>query len=445
MNLEKKTLKQNFMKYVIPSIISQWVFSLYTMVDGIFVARGVSEVALTAVNLVSPFVMALFAVSILFAVGTSTTVAILLGQKRREQANQVFTQNIVWLVAVSLVITAFVMGNLKRVALFLGATDVNMEYVLEYLGTIAPFSLLFILSYSFETLLKTDGFPKLSTVLVTTGAVLNIILDYLMVIVFPMGIRGAALATCLSQLILITLYFAHFLGRKGEIKFCRFRFSGTLVWRQIRNGLSSGITEISTGITIFLFNQMILRFLDENALVSYTIISYMNSIVVMKKGGIVQGAQPLISYFYGKGSFDCCKKLFRYGMVSVTAASLIYGTGCIAFAGGIVRLFLSPEKTELFQYSIRVLRIFSLSFFVAGFNIVIGGYFTAIERAAAATVISTSRSLVALLASLLVLTALFSGAGIWWSPLLSEGITLVCSLLFLLYGYVYRKPGSRKG
>lgn len=436
MNLEKKTLKQNFILYVIPSIISQWVFSLYTMVDGIFVARGVSEVALTAVNLVSPFVMALFAVSILFAVGTSTTVAILLGQKRRKQANEVFTQNIVWLVLLSLVITVLVMGNLKRVALFLGATDVNMKYVLDYLGTIAPFSLLFILSYSFETLLKTDGFPKLSTVLVTTGVVLNVILDYLMVIVLKMGIRGAALATCLSQLVLIVLYLLHFLDKKGEIKFCRFRFSPSLIWQQIRNGLSSGITEISTGITIFLFNQMILRYLNENALVSYTIISYMNSIVVMTMVGIVQGAQPLISYFYGKGNRESCRKLFRYGILWVTGASLTYGIGCIAFAGAIVRMFLSPEKTELFQYSVKVLRIFSLSFFVAGFNIIVGGYFTAIERAVAATVISMSRSIVALLAALVILTTLFSGAGIWWSPLLSEGITLVFSLFFFLYGYI---------
>lgn len=418
------------MRFIVPSIVAQWVFALYTMVDGIFVAKGVSEVALTAVNIVMPYIMALYAISILFAVGTSTVVAILLGEKNGKRANEVFTQNITLLTIFSVLITIIVMLNLKSVALFLGATEVNMKYVLEYLRAIVPFSGLFILSYSFETLIKTDGYPKMATFIVTAGSVLNVILDYFMVMRWHMGIGGAALATGISHVVLIAMYLVHFCGKKGTIKFRRFRWDIPVIWREVKNGIPSGITELSTGLIIFLFNQAILKFLNEDALVSYTIISYVNSIAVMTMVGIAQGYQPLISYYFGQKRMDRCKRLLRYGIVAVIVASIAFTGGCLLGADGIVGLFLEKNMTELFAYSSGVLRIFALSFLIAGYNIVIGGYFTAVEEPVSATIISMGRSIVMLILSLGLLTMVFGGAGIWWSPLLAEALTLVFTLVF---------------
>ena len=123
MRLEGRSLTGDFFKFIIPSIIAQLVFSLYTMVDGIFVARGVSEVALTAVNISMPFSVGLFSISLLFAVGNSTIVAILIGQGEREKANQVFTQNIAVLCVLSVFVTILVLVFLEPFARFLGATD----------------------------------------------------------------------------------------------------------------------------------------------------------------------------------------------------------------------------------------------------------------------------------------------------------------------------------
>lgn len=192
MRLEGKSLKSDFLRFIIPSIIAQWVFSLYTMVDGIFVARGVSEVALTAVNISMPFTTGLFSISILFAVGNSTIVAILLGQGEKERANEVFTQNVVLLCTLSVLITILVIVFLEPFARFLGATDNILSYAKTYIGTIAPFSMVYILSYSFETLIKTDGYPKLATIYVTSGSVLNCILDYNLVMVLHKGVWGGS-------------------------------------------------------------------------------------------------------------------------------------------------------------------------------------------------------------------------------------------------------------
>lgn len=181
MKLEGKSLKHDFFRFIIPSLMAQWVYALYTMIDGLFVARGVSELALSGVNIAMPFVTLLFSVALMFAVGSSTVIAILLGQKNETQAKEVFTQNILTVILVSALVTAVVFWKSEAIALFLGATELTIEYVRSYITTIAGFSVFFICSYSLEILIKTDGYPMKATVIVTAGAVLNCILDYLFV------------------------------------------------------------------------------------------------------------------------------------------------------------------------------------------------------------------------------------------------------------------------
>lgn len=434
MKLEGKSLKSDFLRFVIPSVIAQCVFSLYTMVDGIFVARGVSETALAAVNICMPYTVGLFSIALLFAVGNSTIVAIKLGQGKTKDASEYFTQNIVWLSILSLLITALVLVFLEPFARFLGATDNILPYAKDYLSMLVPFSFAFILSYSFETLIKVDGYPKLATIYVICGALLNCVLDYLLVIRFSFGVKGAAFATSVSQIVVIILYLTHFLSDKATIKFTKFKIRVGILWRQVRNGLSSGITEFSSGMIIFFFNQAILTYINEEALVSYTVISYVNTIVVMSMTGIAQGSQPLVGYYLGKGQKEKYLKLLKYSLISGIAFSVVSTAICYLGAEGIVSMFLSDMGSDLAVYSVRVFRIFILSFLLAGFNVVIGGYFTSIEKAEFATAISFTRSILALVGALIVLTRLFGGEGIWWSPTVAEGICLVMTaLMFASY------------
>jgi Na+-driven multidrug efflux pump len=150
---------RQFLKYCVPTVLSLWVFSLYTMVDGVFVARGVSEMALSAVNICMPFMQMLFAVSILFAVGTSTVASILSGQKKHGDANRVFTQNAVVLGIAGIAVTAVVFIFADNIAAFLGAVPENKEYVRQYLTGIAPFCISIMISYSLEILVKPTVFP----------------------------------------------------------------------------------------------------------------------------------------------------------------------------------------------------------------------------------------------------------------------------------------------
>jgi len=143
-------MKKKFFKYIIPSILSMWVYSLYTMVDGLFVAKGVGETALAAVNISMPFVNAAFAVSIAFAVGTSTIAAISLGKNETQKAREVFTMNGVLLLIIGLIVSIVVLINLETIAYFLGASEHTLSYVKEYLGFISAFTACAMLTYYLE-------------------------------------------------------------------------------------------------------------------------------------------------------------------------------------------------------------------------------------------------------------------------------------------------------
>lgn len=434
MDTSKGQLRRQFRRFVVPSVAAQWVFAFYTMVDGMFVSRGVSETALASVNIAMPFVNFIFAISLVLAVGTSTIVSIFLGQKNKKSADNIYSQNLVVVVATGILISVLVQLNLDGVASFLGAEAATLEYVKTYVGTIGYAVVFFMVGYYFEILIKADGRPKLATVIVSLGAVLNCILDYVFVFVVKWGVFGAAFATGLSQFAVSAFFLAYFLSSRAKLKLGRFKFSGKQVLRTFRLGLPSGITDFSAGIMIFLFNHAILKHLGAEAIVSYTIAAYINTIVVMSMTGIAQGMQPLVSFYHGRGQKADCDKLFRYAMVTAAVFAAVITVPTWLGAKGIVALFVSPDLAALRAYSVQVFRIFSLSFFVVGFNVVISGYFTAVEKEGSAMLISLSRGIVFISVCINALAAVFGGEGIWWAALLSESMCLVLSVL-LLFGY----------
>ena len=250
MHLDQKNLKVDYMRFLVASVMAQWVFALYSAVDGMFVARGVSEIALSAVNIASPFINFLFSLSLLFAAGTSTVAAIYMGGGEKEKADKVTSQNLTFLLVVSAVITAFVLIFPEQVASFLGATETTMPYVGDYIVTIAPFSVCFIVAYAFEILVKTDGYPKYATIAIILGCLIHCFLDLVLVIWMDMGVKGAALASGTAQLSLVAIYLKHFLSPKATLKFVRFRFDVKEMLRVAKVGLPSGLTEFSAGITV---------------------------------------------------------------------------------------------------------------------------------------------------------------------------------------------------
>lgn len=424
--------KKQFFKFVIPSVVSMLVFNLYTMVDGIYVARFVGEHALSAVNISMPYVNFIFAFSILFSVGTSTVVAIFRGENNMKSANETFTRNTIFLTVCALIITLLALVFQNELALFLGASEVTLPYVHDYLGVLIWFTFFFIVSYSMEVLVKTDGFPKLATAAVSVGAVTNIVMDYVLVVHLGMGIRGAAIATGLSQVLTFTVFTIHFLGKRGTIHWCKTTMDLSVYKRIIPIGTADFITELSAGTIIFLFNHAILKHIGDNGVVTYTVITYIYNIVMMTFTGISQGMQPLVSFYRGRREENTCRLFLRYALYSTFAMSMLALAICLFMTPALVSIFIDASRAELFTYTVHAFRIYSLCYLVIGYNIVCSGYFAAVEKSGYSFAISLLRGFVLIAASIWIMGELFQGEGIWYATLVCESSTLVVSIWCML-------------
>lgn len=425
-------LRKRFLRFVLPSIASMWAFSLYTIIDGIFVARGVGETAMAAVDLSMPFTSLVFAIGVALAAGTSTLISISLGKGDLDRARGLFSQNLAVTAAVSLAITTLALIFLEDIALFLGATADTLRYVEEYVGTIAVFAVFFTVSYNMEVQVKANGAPQISTVGVLSCGLMNVALDALFVLVFRWGVWGAALATGLAQVTSAVVFFVYFHTHRERLRLEPFRLDLGAYRRILPLGLSEGLNELSNGLVIFLFNRTILRVIGEQALPTYTIISYVSTLVLMTMTGTAQGMQPLVSWSLGAGRRRDCWRLMRYGAVTAALFALLsFALGELG-APLIVSAFLERDS-DIFSYSVSALRAYACSFLVLGCNIIFAGASTAMERPGPAFLISVSRSLVLPAASLLILPALFGDWGIWTAPLVSELACLVLTALCALH------------
>lgn len=429
---KKQSLLQQFFHFSAATVASLMVFSLYSIVDGLFVARGVGEYAMTAVNLSVPFVNLLFSIAVIFAVGTSTIIAYLLGQKNAQSANKLFSQNLVTLAVIGVTISVLVLAFTEPLARLLGAEEVTLEYTIHYLQGLAPFAVCFMISYNLEVLVKTDGRPRLALVTVCVGCVTNCVLDYLAIFHWGLGIWGAAAATGLSQLLTCIIYLTHFLGKHTTFHPVRFRMDWKIYRRLLPIGISDGLTELCNGLMIFLFNHTILRCIGTDGLVAYTIIAYANTLVINITMGVSQGSQPLISFQNGRGDGTAIGNLLRYGLRTMCGIAAVCFTVLFLAAPKLVAVYLPEAGAEMLTFATDAFRRYSLCYLPVGFNIYIAGFLTAMERPLPAVSISTGRGLLLQGSILLLLAAVLGGGSIWFAPVISEVLCLGLSVFFLL-------------
>lgn len=422
---------KKFFHYVIPSMIAMLVFNLYTLVDGMFVANYVSEKALASISLASPYITATFAISVLFSVGTSIVMSIYRGENNLQQMNKTFTMNTIVLSVLAIIISLFGFFNAHHIATFLGANKELHENVTLYLRIISIFGFFYIVAYSFEVLLKADGYPQKSIQGVVLGAITNIVLDALFIIVFHMGLMGAALATGIAQMVTF-LFFVHhfFFTEKSHFHFIKGKWNLKEYSRILPLGLSEGLNECSQGVMTLVFNYQIENIIGTSGLISFSVIIYIFSLVLMASSGISQGIVPLISFYHGKKDKVSINIIHKYARITITVVSVTAFILTWCFASNITKLFLSETSNE-FLPTIQALRIYSLSFLFMGHTVISYGILSAVENARKSFILSISRGMIFVTITLYVLSNLFGASGIWFTPVVSEAICFIISILFI--------------
>lgn len=435
----ENSISKTILKYALPNVVSMWIFTLYTMVDGIFISRYVGELGLAGVNLSFPLINLIFSISIMIGVGSSTLISIKYGENKIDEGNQILTLATCINIFISLCISLIIFLNINFVIKILGAveSDEVFPYVKNYLSYIILFSLFYMSGYAFEIYIKVDGKPIYPLICVIIGGLTNIVLDYILIVKFRFGVKGAAIATGISQMTTCSLLFFYIKFKARTIKFIKLKKEYLKKSFSIfKYGFSEFITEISTGLLILIYNLVILSKIGVFGVSIFGVISYLSSFIVMSMIGYSQGLQPVMSYLLGKKDYKNLSNIFKYSLYFLGFLGII----CYFFIN-----YFSLEIGEIFFKDIRsikkvktVISIYSFYYLFLGINIFISSYFTAIKRVSYSAFITFPRGILFNSLFLSFLPIFLGENGIWLSAFFSELSTLSISI-YLIYLHKTKK------
>ncbi|MBZ3935916.1 MATE family efflux transporter [Methanimicrococcus blatticola] len=435
-NQKQKSIQKEFLLYVIPSVISMVVSSLYVIVDGVFVGRGVGESALAAVNIIYPFNMLQIAMTMLIAIGGANYFSRYIGERKHKEANNFFLQSIIGLILISILINVFVLIFPEQVASLLGADETLMPLVLPYLKWIALFGIIYMPGLGLSIFVRNDGAPKLAMIGTLAGAILNIILDYVFIMEFGWGISGAAIATGIGETIAGFIFLIHFLKKDRMLRIRKPVFKIGNLKKITLSGIPSFLMEFSQSAVAFSFNWAILLFVGTIGISAYSVVMYVCSIFNMFLIGIIQGAQPLLSFNYGSRNKENVQKIYKLGLGSNLISTSLFYFFVFFFGSQLAGIFL-PGNTELIQMSSEMMKIYMLGFFPIGISLMNILYFQVTEKEGRSILISALRCVGFVQLFLLILPQIFGIYGLYAAFFCGEMCN--CLLSVVLYKRSRRK------
>lgn len=429
---ETKMTYFQFLRYLVPSILTMIFLSFYTTIDGFFVSKYAGSDALAGINIVIPITCIIFGVSVMLATGAGAIIGEKLGQKKEQEANEIFSFISIVLLVFSIIFTFVGIIFLKEFCIFLGSSTRLLKHVLPYafvifLGTIPMSFKLF-----FEYLVRTDGRPNIGMLMSLTGLILNVVLDYIFVALFDMGTLGAAWGTFLSITVSMLIGFGYFL-KCSHIKFCKPRLNWTVLFKSCTNGSSEMLTEMSTGITTFLFNLIIMKFFGEDGIAAVTIIMYIYYFFISFYMGIAVAIAPVVSYNVGSRDHTKIKETTRYSFITIALSSVLILAVSLLCGKQIIHLFV--DGGNVFTLTWDGLKLFSPVFLFIGLNVFLSGYFTALGNGVISALISSLRSLILVVVFILTLPNIIGVSGVWITMPLAEATTIFIAIyLYQTYG-----------
>ena len=437
---DQKISYPQFLRYLVSSVLTMIFLSFYTTIDGFFVSRYAGSDALAGINIVIPVTCVIFGTSVMLATGAGAIIGEKMGRKKEQEANEVFTFITLVLLGLSVFFTVFGIMFLKPICLFLGSSERLLPHVLPYALVIFLGSVPMSFKLFFEYMVRTDGKPGVGMAMSMTGLVCNVIFDYLFVAVLDLGTLGAAWGTFLSITVSMLIGLVYFL-KFSHIRFCKPRADWPVLLKSCTNGSSEMLTEMSTGISTFLFNRIILKYYGEDGVAAVTIIMYIYYFFIAFYMGIAVATAPVVSYNLGAGNHDKIRQTTRYSFLTIAFNSVAIVAVSLVFGKAIIHLFV--ENGHVFDLTWQGLKLFTPVFAFIGWNVFLSGYFTALGNGLISAVISSLRSLVLVSLFILILPRIIGVNGIWLTMPLSEAVTVfLATCLYRRYGKSYLGEAS---
>lgn len=420
-----------FMHYAIPSVLGMLAISSASVVDGFFVGNYVGASGLAAINMSIPIFSLLFGLALMLAIGSSVVTGKLMAEDDTKSASRMFSKTFIAMLVLSITLVTLLYLNIENILTLFGATDDLMGIATLYLSYILLFIPFLMVGIVLDYFVKIDNRPALAFAALLLSALINIILDWYLIVHLEKGILGAALATGISQLALWVVLLPHFFSKKASIRFVKPAGSWMKVIKAGSNGASEFVNETSIGITTVIFNYIMIKTFGVDGVAAYTVVNYIIWISVMISFGLSDSLQPIISKNFGAKKPERIEAFLKYVFISVSIVGLLVTTAVLVIPEQIIEMFLEQKD----QNSINIILIFlSLvwpAFLFNGSNMVISAYFTAMHKPLPSAIIALLRSL-AFPALFIVLLPLFLGnTGIYLAIPFAEFFTFIVALLFL--------------
>ena len=423
-------------KYTIPSILSILFMSLYQMTDAIFVANFVGENALASLNIVYPVISIMLAITLMFSTGGSAVVAKKMGEGKNREAKEDFTLIVLAEVFLAVLISILCFLFFEPLLSFLGATPVLYQDCVGYLGPLLPFLPMAVLQFSFSSFFIAAGKPGIGFALTAISGISNIILDYVLITKFHMGISGSAWGTVIGYLLSAIPGFLYFsFQRKGLLYFVRPKLRLKMLGFSCFNGSSEMVSNLSVSVTTLMFNKLALSYMGEKGVTAITVILYAQFFLTAVFMGFIGGAGPLISFQLGCKNKKRLNALFRYSTYIVTAMTVVVVFLSYLLAKPIVAVYIN-STSDIFPLALHGFVLFAISYLFAGFNIYASGLFTALHNGKVSAIISLMRTFVFLVLCLMILPRLIGADGIWLAVPVAEFLSCIISVYYMIK---YRK------
>ncbi len=417
--------------FTFPTIIMMIFSSIYGVVDGFFVSNYAGKTPFAAVNLIMPFLIILGAVGFMFGAGGSALVGKTLGEGDKEKANRRFSLIVYVSIITGLVIAVLGIAFLRPVARFLGADGITLDYCVIY-GRIILIALpAFILQMEFQSFFITAEKPQLGLIVTVAAGVTNMLLDFLLVGVFDMGLVGAAVATAISQAVGGIIPLVYFLCPNSSIlKLTKTNFDGKVLIKTCTNGASELMSNISIAVVSMLYNIQLLKYAGEDGVASYGILMYVGMIFGGVSIGYAIGIAPVISFHFGAKNFNELKNLRKRSLNIISVFSVLMVILALLLAYPLSKMFVGYDE-NLLSMSYRAFKFYSFAFLFMGFAIFGSAFFTALNDGVTSAIISFLRTIVFQVAMVLLMPIWLGIDGIWLSLVAVEIAAAILSIVYI--------------
>lgn len=428
--MKRKALFKEFLQYVSLNVCGMIGLSCYILADTFFVAGGLGADGLTALNLAIPVYSFVHGCGLMLGMGGATKYSILRGQGEERRGNMVFSNA---LCAAAVLASAFMLAGIcfaGQLARTLGADGEVYGMTKTYLKVILLFAPAFMANDILSCFVRNDGSPKLSMAAMLIGSLSNIVMDYLLIFPLKMGILGAVLATGFAPVISMCILSRHRIRGKSNFHLMKPKIFDNLTNNILSLGVPSLITEVASGIVMIVFNFIILGIQGNMGVAAYGIVANLSLVIISVYTGIAQGMQPIMSRAYGRDEKEDIVKVLRYGICSVLLMSCIIYLVFLFGADPIAGVFNREGNVQLQQTAVAGLRLYFTAIVFIGFNIVIATYFTSMERAFPAQVISLARGFFVIIPVAFILSYAFGMTGVWLSYPVTECVVSAMGMAF---------------